>query len=127
MSELESNGARSLRAASPLSDLRQPVGNVVIVALVRDEDMLAQPRARRAFEGAHPDRDLVLPDRVPEQDRATGRAESAPDLFRRAIPAEMLGAGQGQRLARNVGRCPIVARLPAALRAVAGIGVGQRA
>lgn len=56
----------SLRAALARV-LRKPVGDVVIVALLGDEDVHVEVRAGRIDECAHCDRDLFALNRVPEQ------------------------------------------------------------
>ena len=47
--------------------LRQAVGDLVIVALLGDEDVHVETRPGRVVEGAHGDRDLVALHRFPEQ------------------------------------------------------------
>lgn len=46
---------------------RQPVGDLVIITLVGDENMRAQHRAGRAIKRAHRDRQTVAAGCIPEQ------------------------------------------------------------
>src|SRR6185436_12257458 len=62
-------------------------------------------------------------DRIPEQHRSAHRAESALDLLRRAIPPHFVLAVDRQVLALYIHGGEKVARLLAALRAVAGFGL----
>src|SRR5688572_5694560 len=101
--------------------LGQPVLDLVVIALVGDEDVLFDVGARGRFEGAHGDRDRVLFDRVPEQRGAAGRAEPALDLVRGAEPGDVELAIDLERLARHVGGHPVVAGSLPALGAVAGV------
>src|SRR5471032_3106573 len=82
-------------------------------------------RFRRPVERAHADRDDIHGDRIPEQERAAHRTESAPHLFRGAVPGELVTAHELQCAALNIRRCPIVTRLLAALTAMTGIGSVQ--
>src|SRR5688572_20152890 len=111
-------------AGSPPDSARvlgQSVPDLVVVALVGDEDVLLDVGARGRLEGAHGNRDRILLDRVPEQRGAAGRAEPALDLVRGAEPGDVELAVDLERLARHVGGHPVMAgRLPA-LGAVAGI------
>src|SRR5205085_10763812 len=101
--------------------LGQAVGDLVIVALLADEDVHLQMRAGGRVEGAERDRGPVQMRRIPEQDGAAGAAEAAADLVGGLEPGDLVHALHGQFVARDVGRGPIVAGLAAALDAVAGV------
>ena len=76
-------------------------------------------------EAAHGDGDLVVVDRVPEQEGTAGLAEPAADFFRGMVPADILLALYGDGAGREIGGGPVMAGLLAALGAVAGVGLGQ--
>src|SRR5687768_10778618 len=73
------SGDRRFRRRRRIFLLGEAVGDLVIIALVGGEDMLAETRVRRRVERAHGDRDPVPMGWVPEQDRAADRAETASD------------------------------------------------
>ena len=79
----------------------------------------------RLVETAHGDGDLVVVDRVPEQEGAAGLAEAAADFFGGPVPADLVLAADRDGARRDVDRGPVVAGLLAALAAMAGIGLGQ--
>src|SRR5215831_1555793 len=116
-------GSRS--AGSVAEALRQPVVDVVVVALVPHERVLGQAKAGRRLERAHRDADVFvsLDVGVPEQRRPAHRAEPAMDLFRRLVPRDRVAAVNGQVLAANVDADEDMARLLPALRAVTGFGL----
>src|SRR6185437_9919829 len=113
-------GEVSAASIPPL--LRQPIGDVVVITVVLHEDVLFDVRARRLPERTHPNRNDVVLDRVPKQKLPAHRTAPAPHLLRRLIPGELVGTLKRQRIALHIGRCPIVPRLLAALRAMTGIG-----
>ncbi|VWX61307.1 hypothetical protein SPHINGOR109_51110 [Sphingorhabdus sp. 109] len=105
--------------------LQHPFFNLVIIALVGDEDMAPDIRAGRLVETAHGDGDCVVVERVPKQEGAAGVAEAAADFFRGLVPADMVFAVDGDGAGRHVDRGPVMTGLLAALAAVAGVGLGQ--
>jgi len=80
---VEAAAALSASASGSALVLRQAVGDVVIVALVGDEDVDGEPGAGGLVEGAHRDGGDVAPDRIPEQRRTAGRAETVPAWWQR--------------------------------------------
>jgi hypothetical protein len=65
--------------------------------------------------------------RIPEQRRSANRAETAPHLFRGAVPFDVFFAGDRQCRARHIDRGFKVAALFAARNAVAGIRLSMLA
>jgi hypothetical protein len=61
--------------------LGQFVGNLIIVAALRDEYMHLQMRARWAIKSAHCDSGLVTSERIPKQTGTASSAEAAARTF----------------------------------------------
>src|ERR1044072_5096472 len=96
----------SVRAAVAASRLLlYAVAELVVVALVADEDVEAQRRLGRPLERAHRDGDLRFAERVPEEPRAAGLAEAAAHLLGGLEPGQVLFTTEHQRGSRDVGRC----------------------
>ena len=72
--------------------LWKPVLDLVVIALLRDKDMHRQRSLGWTIEDAHRHSSPVVLDRVPEQCRTAGAAETSSDLFRRLIPADSVFA-----------------------------------
>ena len=105
--------------------LQNPFLNLVIIPLVGNENMAPDFGAGRLVETAHGDGDLVVVDRVPEQEGPAGLAEAAADFFGGLVPADLVPAADRDGAGRDVDRGPVMAGLLAALAAVAGVGFGQ--
>src|SRR5690606_41775108 len=110
-----------------LRELRHAVVDLVIVALVRAEDMDADLQPRRPVEGAGHDRGIVRAVALPEQRRAAGAAEAAAGRVARPVPGDVLAALHRQPVVPDIGGGVVMAGLPPALAAMAGDNVAQRA
>jgi len=105
--------------------LGQAVRNLVVVAFVCHMDVNPQLGIRGQVECAHGNPNPVFLDRVPEQGRAARRTEPSPHLLGGAEPGDFIATVDRQSSAGDVGGCEEMARVLAALRAMAGIGQGQ--
>src|SRR5581483_10508436 len=73
-----------------IGELLEPVGDLVEVAFVGDEDVAHGPEPGRLVQAARRDGDPALADGLPEQARAAAAAEAAPGALRGLVPLEML-------------------------------------
>jgi len=72
--------------------LRQTIGDFIVVALLRDENMQLCVRLGGLIERPHRDSEPVLCGRVEEHRTAADRTKSATNFCRGLIPADVLGA-----------------------------------
>lgn len=83
-------------------ELRHTITNLVVVALVSNEDVHGKVRVGGRIEGAHRESESIAGQPVPEQRRATGRAETPARLTRRLIPGNaIVTADRYRRLQRR--------------------------
>ena len=112
--ELEPGRSRHRPAsAATRRELRQAVGDRVIVALVGHEDVAFEREPGWSVERPRPDVERRPGDPVPEQVRAAGRAEAAPDRAgRRLVPGDRALDASRRRASRHPGD-EMAARSPA--------------
>ena len=105
--------------------LWQSIRNFVIVTLLCHKDMLHEMRGCRSIECPHGDGNPVPCGRVPEQERAAGRAEPSPDSRGRLVPRHIFLAVDNNSRTGNVCRGKVVTGLLSALNTVTGVGSTQ--
>lgn len=104
--------------------LRGVVDDVVVVAFVRNEDVLRDLGSCRSLERPHRDADpfvLFLINWIEEQRRPTPRAEPTTDLLGGMKPGDVFCAAHDKRAPRNVAAGVTVTRPFAAHRAVTDV------
>jgi uncharacterized membrane protein len=107
------------QARPALLILRQAVIDLVEIALVGAEDVIARRQTRRLVERAGLDRRMVRPLIFPEQRRAAMTAEAAPPFVAGNIPGDSVGTVDREIGVGGIGRGIIEPGLPAALAAMA--------
>ena len=102
--------------------LRNIVGDVVVVALVRDEDVHRDSGAGGSIEGPHGDADPILVQGVEKEWGAACGTEASAYLLRRAKPGHVLAAVNRHVGARNIGTHQEMTRDLPTIRTVARVG-----
>src|SRR5215471_17528008 len=105
----------------------QPVGNPVIVALVRNEDVAGRPQGRRRIEGSGRDADRFALQPLPEQARAAAAAEAAACDVGGAVPLQLALAADDDVAQGGIRVGAVVPMELATLAAMAIDDVAQRA
>src|SRR5919106_3430871 len=114
-------GSHLLRRQWPVvaGELRQAIGDFVIIALVFDEHVLGHSKTTRLIERSSEYPSVVFGRPLPKQERPTGRTEAAFGLGRGAIPGDVGRAVDLDVAGLGAGAGVTMAGLLAALRTVA--------
>lgn len=103
--------------------LRQPVGNLVVIALIGDEDMLRRFQIRRRIQRAGPYADVTAVSGLPKELRAASIAKPPPGDRGRLVPAQSWRRQHAQVLGGARGRG---LKMPAGAAAHGAVAVDHR-
>src|SRR5262245_46492825 len=101
----------------------EPVGDLVIVAAMVDEDMSYRLQSRWRVQGAGGDADAVAFEALPEQAGAAFAAKAAPRSFRRHKPFQVGAPDDGDVLVLRIG---VGAEMAMELAALAAMAIPDR-
>src|SRR5262245_36689840 len=120
---MRETGSAGGSAAHRSREAIEPVGNLVVVAPMVDEDVSQRLQSRGRVQGSGGDADPVALEALPEQAGAAFPAEAAPGKFRRHEPFRIRASDDGDIL---VLRVAVGAEMAVELAALAAVAVPDR-